>query len=234
MPGRGAGTAVPEPLTGFPGHVVQHLLLAMLGPLLWPLPRRSPWRGGSLPRTGRRVLFLGGAQPGRRRVTLAPVVLPDPGCRWPYLYYLTPLYGARTSTVVTGVPARTRCPRRLPAELVPHRVFIHRPVVPTSGPPDGAVVAAAVTTSSRNSCFPSTSRDRRNSDKSRAAPRSRYYGGTLIEVLLAITVMTTWSGRVAAHCGQHVRRARSLNRVNAPIMPPRRNAAPHVLEFRGN
>ena len=53
-----------------------------------------------------------------------------------------------------------------------------------------------------------------------------YYGGTLIEVLLAITVMTTWYRRGGRALRQHIRRARSRNRVNAPIDAAAGTAAP--------
>jgi putative membrane protein len=209
---------VPEPLAGFPGHVVQHLLLAMLGPLLLALAAPVTLALRTLPRTGRRVLLRAVHSRVAAALTLAPVVLTlDIGGL--YLYYLTPLYdaahhqpwlqgflhvhmflaGCLLSWYLIGGDPMARRPAIRTALIV---LFV------------AAVGHDILAKLLYSHLLPVTGG---TAEQIQGGAQIMYYGGTLIEVLLAVTVMTTWYRRTGRALRQHARRARSLNRVNAPI-----------------
>ena len=196
------GAVVPAPgsSSAFPAHMVQHLLMAMLGPLLLALSAPVTLALRILPRTGRRFLLASMHHPAVKVLTLAPVilVLHVGGL---YAYYLTPLYdtahhwpwlqglihlhmflaGCLLSWYLIGPDPMASRPNTRTALIVllvaaaAHDVLAKllyaRQLPATGGTPEQIQLGAQI----------------------------MYYGGSFVELLLAAVLMTTWyirGGRV--------------------------------------
>jgi putative membrane protein len=190
-------------VTTFPAHVVQHLLTAMLGPLLLALSAPITLALRTLPRTGRRYLLATVHSRGVKVLTRAPVVLIlDVGGL--YAYYLTPMYdiahhrpwlqglihlhmflaGCLLSWYLIGPDPMTRRPSTRTAlivlliaatghDILAKLMYAHQ--LPTAGgAPEQILIGSQI----------------------------MYYGGNLIELLLATILMVTW----------YTRRGRALRR----------------------
>lgn len=203
--------AVRQPPLGigdFSSHVLQHLLLAMLAPLCLALAAPVTLALRTLRPAGRRLVLALLHSRVARLATLAPVVLAlDVGGM--YLYYLTPLFsqahehewlhvlvhahmfgaGCLLSWYVVGrdpMPARPSTRRRLVVlfvaaashDLLAKLMYAH------ALPADGG-----------------------SAESVRAGAQLMFYGGDLIEVLLAVALMTQWYARGGRQLRHENRRA---------------------------
>jgi putative membrane protein len=202
----------PGHVATFPAHVVQHLLMAMLGPLLLALSAPITLALRTLPTTGRRHLLATVHHSGFRVLTLAPVVLILDVVGL-YAYYLTPLYeaahhhtwlqglihvhmflaGCLISWYLIGPDPITRRPSTRTALIVlliaaaAHDILaklLYAQQLPTAGgTPEQIQFGAQI----------------------------MYYGGNVVELLLAIIVMTTWYTRGGRALQRERRRAQANN-----------------------
>jgi putative membrane protein len=191
----------------FGGHVVQHLLLTMLAPLLlaWSAPVTLALR--TLPRRPRRVLLgLLHSRPVRLLTAPAVVVVLELGSL--ALLHLTPLYGlvhtspglhalvhghmflagCLVSWLLAGadpVPGRPSTPGRLGVLVVLAAGHAVLAKLLYADPP--AVLGAA--------------------GEVRRGAELLYYGGDLVELLLAVAVMAEWWRRTGRRLRAEERRA---------------------------
>jgi putative membrane protein len=195
------------PGTGFPGHVVQHLLMAMLAPLLLALSAPVTLALRTAPVRTRRLMVAALHSRMIRTLMTAPVVLfLDVGGL--YAYYLSPLYdvahhqqwvqalvhlhmflaGCLLSWYLVGrdpIPRRPTLPVTLGVLLAAgagHDILAkllyaeHNPTV------DGSPIQLHL------------------------GAQMMYYGGNVIEVLLAVIVMTDWYQRSGRRLARERRR----------------------------
>ena len=209
----------PGPMPNFPAHVVQHLMLAMLGPLLLALSAPVTLALRTLPRTGRRVLLGAVHSPVAGFLTWAPVVLVlDVGGL--YAYYLTPLYdaahqqpwlqglvhlhmflaGCLLSWYLISPDPMTRRPGIRTALVVlliagaAHDIlakFLNAHQLPASAGTAGQLQLGA---------------------------QIMFYGGTIIETMLAVILMAAWYAR-GGRALQHQQR-RTQHGADATVSPP--------------
>lgn len=205
-----AVAVLPHPVPAFPGHVVQHVLMVMLGPLLLALSAPITLALRTLPSTGRRYLLTTLHHPAVTIFTLAPVVviLHLGGL---CAYYLTPLYdtahhqpwlqgfihlhmflaGCVLSWYLIGPDPMARRPSTRTALVVLFiaaaghdilaKLLYARQLPAAGGTPDQIQLGAQI----------------------------MYYGGTLIELLLAAILMRTWYARSGRALRRERRRAKS-------------------------
>ena len=207
-----AGALSPPVATGtgaFPGHVVQHLLLTMLAPLLlaWSAPVTLALR--TLPRRPRAALLRALHSRGVRALTAPPVVVVLALGSLAALY-LTPLYaavhaapglhvlvhghmfltGCLVSWLLAGVdpmPGRPGTPVRLGILVVLAAGHTLLAKVVYADPPAALGAAGDV----------------------RRGAELLAYGGDVVEVLLAVAIMTEWWRRTGRRLRAEQRRAAS-------------------------
>jgi putative membrane protein len=195
-----AAAGLPTPgLTAFPAHAVQHLLLAMLGPLLLALSAPVTLALRTLPPNGRRTLLKALHSRVATLLTLAPVVLIlDLGGL--YAYYLTPLYDVahRESWLQALIHLHMFLAGCLLCWYLvgPDRI-IRRPGI-------GAALCVLLIAATGHDVLakllyakllPSTGG---TDTQIQLGAQLMYYGGSAVEVLLATTLMAAWyasSGR---------------------------------------
>ena len=206
-----AGAALSPPVTAgahlFPGHVVQHLLLTMLAPLLLACSAPVTLALPTLPRRPRRALLgVLHSRPGRVLTAPAVVVVLELGSL--AALYLGPLYGllhtrpalhlvVHAHMVLTGclvswllvgadpMPRRPGTPARLGVLVVlaAGHAVLAKALYATA---PGALGAA---------------------DEVRRGAELLYYGGDVVELLLAVAVMAEWWRRTGRRLRAEERRA---------------------------
>jgi putative membrane protein len=207
-----AATALP--LTGsgnaFPGHVVQHLLMTMLGPLLLALSAPITLALRTMPRKGRRYLLTAVHSPAATLLNLGPMVL-ILHVGGLYAYYLTPLYdtahhqpwlqgllhlhmflaGCLLSWYLIGPDPVARRPSTRTAlivlliaaaghDILAKLLYAHQ-LPAAGGTPEQIQLGAQI----------------------------MYYGGNIVEILLAAILMRTWYTRSGRILRREQRRAQS-------------------------
>ena len=205
-----AVAVLPPPVPAFPGHVVQHLLMAMLGPLLLALSAPITLALRTLPSPGRRFLLTALHHPVVTIFTLAPVVL-ILHLGGLYAYYLTPLYNAAhhqpwlqgfihlhmflTGCVVSwyliGPDPIARRPGTRTALIV---LFIAAA---------GHDILAKLLYARQLPAGGGTA------EQIQLGAQIMYYGGTVIELLLAAVLMRTWYARSGRSLRREQRRTKS-------------------------
>lgn len=216
-----AAVALSPPVTAaahlFPGHVAQHLVLTMLAPLLLSLSAPVTLALRTLPRRSRRALLAVLRSRAVRVLTAAPVVVVLELGSLAALY-LTPLHGllhtspvlhlvVHAHMVVTGclvswllvgidpMPARSGTPVRLAVLVVLAA---------------GHAVLAKVLYAATPAALGAPAEVRRGAEL-------LYYGGDLVELLLAVAVMAEWWRRTGRRLRAEERRS-----LRAPVVvgPP--------------
>jgi putative membrane protein len=187
---------VPWSGTAFPQHVIEHLLLGMLGPLLLALSAPMTLALRTLPTVGRRHLLVTLQHPVARVLTLSPVVLllHVGGL---YAYYVTPLYDAAHHQTWMQVLIHTHmfltgC--LLSWYLIGPDPLAHRPNTRT------ALVVLLIAAVGHDILakllyakkIPSSGG---TPEQIQLGAQIMYYGGSFIEILLAAIVMTNWYTR---------------------------------------
>ena len=186
----------PGPTPNFPAHVVQHLLLAMLGPLLLALGAPVTLALRTLPRTGRRLLLRAVHSPMARMLTVAPVVLLlDVGGM--YAYYLTPLYGAAHEQA--WLQALVHVHMFLAGCLLSWYLVGRDPMPRRPGMPTALLVlliaAATHDVLAKLLYAHQLPAADGTAEQLELGAQVMFYGGTLIETLLAVALMSAWYTR---------------------------------------
>jgi len=204
--------------TGFPGHVVQHLLMAMLAPLLLALSAPVTLVLRTVPlRTRRRLVTVLHSRCIRVLMT-APVVLAA-NVGGVYCIYLTPLYDiAQQEPWVQGL---THLHMFLAGCLLSW-FLIGRDPLPRRPSLRTALIVLLLAAASHDLLAKllyaqSVPTSAGSPEHIRLGAQVMYYGGSAIEVLLAVLLMVGWyqrSGRQLAREGR--RQARSDRAAFAP------------------
>ena len=217
--------------TGFPGHVVQHLLMAMLAPLLLALSAPVTLALRTTPLMTRRRLVTALHSPFIRLLTTAPVVLVA-NVGGMYCYYLTPLYDiAQQKPWVQGL---THLHMFLAGCLLSW-YLIGRDPLPCRPPLRTTLIVLLLAAASHDLLakflyaqgIPTSAG---SLEQIRLGAQVMYYGGNLTEVLLAVVVMVGWyqrSGRqIAREQRRQARRAEAASRRRSA---PQRQVIAHDL-----
>lgn len=201
---------VPDAALAFPAHVVQHLLMAMLGPLLLALSAPITLALRVVSKTGRRLLLTVLHSPIARLLTLAPVVLAFDFVGL-YFYYLTPVYAAaHHQPWLQGLIGLhmflAGC--LLSWYLVGRDQVVHRPSIRSA---ITVLLIAAVAHDILAKLLvarqlPTTA----GSAEIEVGAQIMYYGGNLIELLTATILMTSWYNRGGRLLRREARRSRPL------------------------
>lgn len=212
-------------------HVYQHLLVAMLAPLLLALSAPVTLALRVLPRAGRRRLLTVLHSCALRMLTFAPVVvILDVGGL--YVYYLTPLFAASSSTgwlhgavhvhmFLTGCLLSWYLVGRDP---VPNRPSDRTRVIVV------AVVAGSHDVLAKVLYAHLLPHGGGSAEQIRVGAQVMFYGGDAIDVALAVAVMTAWyarTGRALTHQRRRAQRAgagpnSTTVRLRAPAAGPDR------------
>lgn len=212
----------PDRMAAFPAHVVQHLLLAMLGPLLLALSAPVTLALRTLPSPGRRLLLAVVHSRIVAILTLAPVVLIlDVGGM--YGYYLTPLYDAAhhqpwLQTLLHLHMFLAGC--LLSWYLIGPDPMPRRPAIRT------ALIVLLIAAAAHDILakllyahqLPTSAG---TVEQLQLGAQIMFYGGTVVETLLATALMATWyarGGRALRH--QQRRAANPPNRTESPPGQP--------------
>ena len=222
----GAGVAVLAaallvPRTGFVAHVAGHLLLAMAAPLLLALAAPVTLALRALPPAGRRRL-LGVLRSGPVRVlTRAPVVLAlELGGM--YAFYLTDLFALAHAhpalmalvdlhMVLAGLLLSVVLVGRDP---LPHRPGLVGSLLVLLVAAAGHDVLAKVMYARLLPAHAGSP------DEIRLGAQVMYYGGTVVEVALAVVLMAAWYARTGRELARERRRA--VRTAPVPAGPPAR------------
>jgi putative membrane protein len=206
-----AAVALAPPLasrTGsFPGHVAQHLLLAMLAPLLLACSAPVTLALRTLPRRPRTALLrVLHSRPLRILTVPAVVVLLDVGSL--AVVYLTPLYGELhhrpvLHVLVHGHMVLTGC--LLSWLLAGVDPLPRRPS--TSGRIVVLVLVAGAHGVLAKLLYAHPPAALGAADQVRAGAQLLYYGGDAVELLLAVAVMAEWYRRTGRRLRAEQRRA---------------------------
>jgi len=192
----------PPPATGFSGHVVGHLLMAMLAPMLLALSAPITLALRTTPAKVRRVLLSVLHSQLSRSAMTAPVVLVL-NVSGAYVYYLTPLYDiAHRQPWVQGV---AHLHMFLAGCLFSWFLIGRDPL--TKRPPVRTRLIVLLLAAASHDFLAKTLYAQQlpaaagTPDEIQMGAQIMYYGGTTIEILFAILVMTSWyqrSGRQLA------------------------------------
>ncbi|GAB3347905.1 cytochrome c oxidase assembly protein [Modestobacter lapidis] len=205
-----AAVALAPPVTAradtFPGHVAQHLLLTMLVPLLLALSAPVTLALRTLPRRPRRVL-LGALRSRPARVLTAPAVVVVLELGSLAAVYLTPLYGllhasAALHLLVHGHMVLTGC-------LVSWLLVGADPMPRRPGTPVRLVVLVVLAAGHAvlaKTLFATTPAALGAAGEVRRGAQLLYYGGDVIELLLAVAVMAEWWRRTGRRLRAEQRR----------------------------
>jgi putative membrane protein len=188
--------------TDFRLQIVQHLMLAMLAPLVLALSGPVTLALRTLPRAQRQRLVVVLHSRVVGVLTLGPVVLAlEVGGM--YLYYLTPLYAQAHQQPWLHILVHVHM---FLAGCLLSWYLIGRDPLPRAGWPAKLTVllvaAAGHDVLAKLMYAHLVPHDAADPDRLRAGAQIMFYGGDAIEILLAVLVMSTWyaqSGRALRH-----------------------------------
>jgi putative membrane protein len=217
-----AAAVLPAPGTmpSFPAHVVQHLLLAMLGPLLLALSALVTLALRTLPRAGRRLMLGALHSPVARILALAPVVL-IMQLGGMYAYYLTPLYVAAHQQL--WLQGLVHLHMFLAGCLLSWYLIgpdpMPRPSIST------ALIVLLIAAAAHDVLakllyahqLPASAG---TVEQRQLGAQIMFHGGTIIEILLATIVMATWYRRGGRALRHHQRRSHPNPRATPPVAAP--------------
>jgi putative membrane protein len=188
-------------------HVVQHLMLAMVAPLGLVLSAPVTLALRTLPRAGRRGLLAALHRPVAQALAFAPVVLLlDVGGM--YAYYLTPLFAATHDHPVLHAVVHAHM---VLAGCLLSWYLVGIDPAPARRSVRGRLVVLFIAAGSHDLLakllyargLPAGGG---TSEQVRAGAQIMFYGGDVIEIILAVLLLASWyarGGRLIAH--QHRR-----------------------------
>jgi putative membrane protein len=197
----------------FSMHVMQHLLLSLLGPMLLALcaPVTLALRAGT-PRTRRGLLGVLRSRPVRLVTYPLVVVVLDLG--GPYLLYLTPLYASAESrpllhSVVHLHMLVAGCLFAwcvVGVDPIPHRSSLRTRLLALVAAAGGHDILAKLM---YGHALPAVGGP---PEQLRTGAQLMYYGGDVVEILMALVLLSGWyarSGRALAHRDRRAEHAAS-------------------------
>jgi putative membrane protein len=203
-----AGILPAPPAMGFSGHVVQHLLLAMLAPLLLALSAPMTLALRTTPANVRRALLSILHSRVSRAVMTAPVVLVL-NVGGAYVYYLTPLYDlAHQQPWVQGLANL----HMFLAGCLLSWYVIGRDPVPIRARLRTVLIVLLLAAASHDLLakllyaqqLPAATA---SPEQINLGAQIMYYGGSITELLLAILVMSNWYQRTGRQLTRERRRS---------------------------